>query len=90
MKYCAQNLVEESKRKYHQSGNKDYGRDVYRVSDLNSSKCWYGFIYTRNDSGYELKENIKPELDGLEVYGRNDCSMVMPSGSDDILVLRRT
>jgi len=69
-------MVPEAKRSYHQASNKDYGRDVYRVTDLNQSKCWYGMIYTRNDSGYELKEEIKPTLDGLEVLGRPDTNVV--------------
>lgn len=89
LKDVAQNIVPKDKRSYHLASNKDYGRDAYRVTDLNESKCWYGFIYTKNDSGYELKEDIKPTLKGLEVFGRSSTIIQVPSGGDDIIILRR-
>jgi 23S rRNA C2498 (ribose-2'-O)-methylase RlmM len=44
----------QSKREYHLQQNKDYKRDVYRIIDINSTKCYYGFIYVNNQSGYDL------------------------------------
>jgi len=48
------NMVPKEKRDYHHESDEDYGRDVFKVVDLDSTKCWYGFIYLRNDSGYQL------------------------------------
>ena len=54
LKYVAMNMVPKEKRDYHHESDEDYGRDVFKVVDLDSTKCWYGFIYLRNDSGYQL------------------------------------
>ena len=67
----------------------DYKNDVYRITDCASSKCWYGFIYVNNQSGYNLKEKITPKLYGFEVIGRDDCNINIDAGCDDIIVLRR-
>ena len=40
LKDVAQNRVEPSNRKHHQSSREDYGKDVYRVADISASKCW--------------------------------------------------
>jgi hypothetical protein len=90
LKFVAQTMVPEDKRKYHQMKNEDYGMDVYRIIDFSTSQCWYGFIYERNDSGCDLKENIRPTLGGLEIYGRKDCNLEMSPQEDEIIILRRT
>lgn len=64
--------------------------DVYRIIDFSTSQCWYGFIYESNESGFDLKENIKPSLEGLEIYGRKECNLVMSPQEDEIIILRRT
>jgi len=33
--------------------------------DIESLDCWYGFIYYKNDSKYELNERVEPVLEGL-------------------------
>ena len=40
--------------------NQDYNNDVWRISDVESLNCYYGFIYTRNESKYRLKETVRP------------------------------
>lgn len=47
--------------------NEDYGTDVIRISDVECLDCWYGFIYTQNNSKYALRETIRPALEGLVV-----------------------
>jgi len=54
LKYVAMNMVPLENRLYHYESELDYGPDVFKVTDLDSTKCWYGFIYLRNDSGYQL------------------------------------
>ena len=44
----------------------DYNK-VVRVQDLDLLNCWYGFIYTNNLSAFTLEEEMKPQLEGLEV-----------------------
>jgi len=67
LKDAARTLSKEEKRTTYLEENEDYGTDVIRVSDLEALNCWYGYIYTENNSPYELNETITPKLDGLEV-----------------------
>jgi len=90
LKDVAQTRVPKNERKCYLESNPDYRREVYRVSSIDASKCWYGFIYERNDSAYELKTNIVPTLKGLEIIGRKNCDLRIPAGQDDIIILRRT
>ena len=80
--------------------NEDYGEDVFRVSDVQSIDCWYGYIYTQNNSPYRLQETVRPQLTGLEVVwppttpsdedGEIDIEIDVPSGGDHIIILKRT
>ena len=47
-------LSPEESRQTYLEDNEDYGTDVIRVSDVESLDCWYGYIYTRNNSAYRL------------------------------------
>ena len=67
MKGAAMNISPEEQRHAYLEENEDYGTDVIRVSDVESLDCWYGYIYTRNNSPYRLRETVRPQLDGLEV-----------------------
>ena len=73
--------------------NPDYSTDVYRVSDVESLDCYYGFIYTKNNSKYRLKETIRPHLKGLEInYPKVeglDVEIDIPPGGDNLIILRR-
>lgn len=51
---------------------------MYRISDVESLGCWYGYIYTMNASKYELRETLRPNLEGLEVV------MPAPTGEEGL------
>lgn len=55
--------------------------------------CWYGFIYTKNDSPYALRETFTPQLNGFQqtwpIEESADIEINIPSGGDHIIVLRR-
>ena len=86
----------ESERQTYLAEDEDYGTDVFRLTDVESLDCWYGYIYTKNDSPYRLKETIKPQLDGLEVVwpilaeGEENVEIDVPAGLDHVIILRRT
>ena len=50
LKDVAVNMVDHEHREYPHAENEDYGDQVYRVTNIDASKCWYGFNYLRNDS----------------------------------------
>jgi hypothetical protein len=70
LKFVALNKVDESNKNYPYENEEDYGQKVYRINDINASKCWYGFSYLKNDSSFTIKENALPELRGFEVIGK--------------------
>ena len=41
---------------YYLHDNPDYANNVYRVSDIEGLNCWYGYVYTANNSKHVLKE----------------------------------
>lgn len=91
LKDVAQNMVPHDQREYHRADKPDYGREVYRLGDVgNYSKTGYGFFYFRNDSGYQLNENVKATLKGFEIVGRENCEIRLAPGTDDIIILRQT
>ena len=59
-KYVAENKVPHTSRENYLEENPDYGTDVYRITDVENLDCYYGFIYTKNNSKYRLKETIRP------------------------------
>ena len=73
LKNVAQTKIPQDEREFYLGDNEDYGDMVYRVSDVEASECWYGFIYTNNQSPYRLKEIITPQLKGLEVIYPPNC-----------------
>lgn len=68
---------DEKARSNYLSDNEDYGTDVLRVQDIESLPCWYGYIYTKNDSSLTLRETLRPELEGM--------SVIYPIKSDDMM-----
>ena len=80
------NLSPEDQRQTYLEENEDYGKDVIRVSDVESLDCWYGYIYTQNNSAYRLQETVRPQLNGLEVIWpyldpeENDIEIDVPAG----------
>jgi len=96
LKGAAMNLSPPEQRQTYLEDNEDYGTDVLRVSDVESLDCWYGYIYTRNNSPYRLQETVKPQLSGLEVVwpylpeGEDEIEIDVPAGSDHVIILRRS
>jgi hypothetical protein len=93
LKNAAQTKIPEEARDHYLEENADYGDTVYRVTDVEALDCWYGFIYTKNQSPYRLKETLRPQLKGLEVIypqlNGQDVDLDIPSGGDSIIILRR-
>ena len=46
LKGAAVNISPVESRQTYLEENEDYGTDVFRVSDVESIDCWYGYIYT--------------------------------------------
>jgi hypothetical protein len=65
LKHAARTRTTEDKKQYYLEDNPEYGNDVYRVSEVEGLNCWYGYIYTANNSPHELTETIRPGLEGL-------------------------
>ncbi len=63
MKSFALSMPKEERREFANKG-------AYRIISLEATDCWYGFIYTRNESVHNIKEEITPKIEGLEVMGR--------------------
>ena len=89
-------LTPESERQLYLEDNEDYGKDVVRVTDVESLDCWYGYIYTQNNSPYRLKETLKPILTGLDIVhpanSQNqdgELELDIPAGKDHVVILRR-
>ena len=62
LKNFAQNMQGDGVREYYlEQVNSDYA-DVYRIEDVSSTGCWYGFFYTRNDSAFDLCETFTPDF----------------------------
>ena len=74
----------------------DYGADVVRVKELKVPKCRYGFIYTANDSGYEMTESLSLGLEGLEIVyppamiRKGEQKFTLQPGEEHIVILRAT
>lgn len=66
------------------------------MTDVEALDCWYGYIYTKNDSPYRLRETVRPQLEGLEVAwpvqpdGVDDIEIDLAAGCDHVIILRRT
>ena len=67
LKHAAVTMTPQDDLQYYLEDTADYGMDVVRISNVECLNCWYGFIYTRNDSQYRLTETMRPTLEGLEV-----------------------
>ena len=95
LKWAAMNKVPQDARQTYLEENEDYGTDVIRVSDVESLDCWYGLIYTQNNSPYRLKETVRPDLQGLEICypalspGGEEVELDVPAGHDHVIILRR-
>jgi len=83
---------EDSRSYYLRDTNPDY-TNVYRILDVESTGCWYGFVYTKNDSAYQLRESFTPKLTGaVAVWPIFDSTIELNlgPGEDHIMICRRT
>ena len=44
----------------------DYAK-VYRIAEAGHIDSWHAFWYTKNDSPFQLRETITPQLEGATV-----------------------
>lgn len=94
LKHAAKNRAPVDSRQTYLEENEDYGTDVIRISDVECLDCWYGFIYTQNNSKYALRETIRPALEGLvvvypDMVNEEDIEFSIEPGQDHIVILRR-
>lgn len=86
-------------REFYLADNHDYGEKVVRVQDVESLPCWYGYIYTENNSEHRLKETLRPEFEGITVFypflerpeegTPLEVHLDIAKGTNDIVILRR-
>ena len=74
---------------------------MVRISSLDALDCWYGFIYTNNQSQYNLRESLSLELEGLELIHtdgktyrseatKGEIELEIASKDDHVIIMRRT
>ena len=92
LKHAAMKLSPPEKKVKYLEDRPDYNK-VIRVQDLDMLNCWYGFIYTNNLSSSTLEEEMKPQLEGLEVvYPQMDGDKIdinIKANQEHIIILRR-
>ena len=57
---------EDTHSRYLRTSRPDY-EDVLRICSLDALECWYGFIFTKNESPYKLRETLSLQLEGLDL-----------------------
>jgi len=69
-----------------------YGENVYKVTDLNGSGCWWAYHYVKNDCGKTLNQVTTPALKNMAVvnYPAGPITEIVQSGDDSIILIRRT
>ena len=84
-------MASTQKSYYLKGQDEDFGDYLYRVKDL-SLQCFYGYIFTQNDSSHRFKEVLKPQLYGLEAVLPlgSEFMIDLEAGESHIVVLRRT
>ena len=73
LKHAALTVSPQTARETYLQDDPNYGTDVMRIQDIESLPCWYGFVYTQNNSEHPLSETLSLELEGLEVDYPRDC-----------------
>lgn len=80
---------------YMRERTEDYA-DVFRITDVDHTNCWYGYFFTHNGSPYEFCENFTPNINGGEIVwplnAKNGeaCRISLQPGEDSIFIVRRT
>ena len=94
LKDAASRLIPKDERKFCWLDKPEY-KDCYRITAIEGIDCWYGFIYTQNDSDFNMRESVTPELEGLEIawpFGKQSGETIeidMGPQESHIIVLRR-
>ena len=65
LKHHARTSAPPDTHEHYLRENPDYGEGVLRVQTIELLPCWYGYIYTLNDSAYTLRDNVMLELKGI-------------------------
>ena len=89
----AQNKVPADQRNYYLRDNMPEYSDVYSVLDVDSSGCWYGCFYFRNDSQYTFRDELTPKFEGAVVVcpprRAESYPFTLAPGEDTIILFRR-
>jgi hypothetical protein len=91
LKNFAYNMKADA-RKYYLNSDPEYAK-VFRILDIKSTGCYYGFFYTRNDSAFTLSEIFTPKLAGATVVwpiSNTEVELNLKPGEDHIIIFRRT
>ena len=71
IKNYARNKAPQDKRRNFVENQEEYSNCI-RIEDIESLNCWYGYIYTFNDSAYTLRDKVvleAPGIDAIEPIG---------------------
>ena len=63
-------LAETKSKRDYPATHTEYGQSVWDANDLDSSGCWMGYYYLKNESDAIFAMKFKPMLKGCEVIGR--------------------
>ena len=66
IKNYARNKAPQDKRRNFVENQEEY-LNCIRIEDIESLNCWYGYIYTFNDSAYTLRDKVILEAPGIDV-----------------------
>ena len=91
---------EETHSRYLKTSRPDY-ENVLRICSLDALECWYGFIFTKNESPYKLSETLSLQLEGLQVVcadsqvitneeSKSKIKLEIQPNDDHMIILRRT
>ena len=73
-------------REYYLQSSPQNGADVFRVSDLETLECRYGYIYTENNSQTPIQETMNFQLQGLEiVYPEIQTNQAEGENSEEVV-----
>ena len=92
--HYARNKSPQELRKNYIKNREEY-QNCIRIQDLDSLNCWYGYIYTLNDSPYILRDNVMLEVKGIDAiepigFQPNQETMLeIESQGEHLIILRR-
>lgn len=48
----------------------DLGQNLYRIGEIEPIGCWFGYIYFKNNTEFEISQSVTLTLKGLEIFKR--------------------